>query len=632
MQGGMAVKQAALAHLQAGRNGEAARLFQGMVAQNPGDAESWYYLGIALTRLGDLGQAADAFGRATRAAPRFGQAFYWLGRVRYYQNRLEEAVDAFRQAIRKGYREASVWNELGKAQEQAEDYPAAEKSFRAAMRQNPRDDAACANLARLLHHQGRLEGVEALYRRALELNPANLKAALGYHLSLPIIYEDRSHLEASRRRYEEGVAWLEREVGRFQGPCTRLNDLLARDGFYLAYQGFDDREVQAGFGRFCHALLGHARPQFMQPVPARPVAGRRIRVGYLCHYFHFHTVSYYFGDWIRQADRDRFEVCVYHLDPVRDEVSKGIRAAADLYRPLGGELSAIAQQLRDDALDILVYPEIGMYPRHMWLATLRLAPVQCAAWGHPVTTGLPNIDFFLSAEATEPPGAEAHYTEQLVRLAGLGVSCAPMSPPGTATRADFGLPRDRRLYLCSQSLFKIHVDMDELFTGIAERDPHALMLFFEDGKPEVDRAFRGRIERVFREAGLDPGRHVRFLERLGHQDYLKLSTLVDVMLDTPHFSGGRTSLDAIACGVPLMTLEGAFSRGRQTAGMLRILGLEEWVARTPEDYVAKALALAGDPERRREVSEQMRTRAPRALFGQLSAVRSLEDFYIYAIR
>lgn len=626
MHSAMADKQAALVHLQAGRNREAAQLFRNIVTQNRKDAECWYYLGVSLARLGVLGQSEAALVEATRINSRFGQALYWLGKVRYYQNKLLPAIDAYRKAIKRGCRRTEVWNELGKAQEQLGEYTNAENSFRAAIRQSARDDAAYANLARVLHHQGKQENVDKLYRKALDLNPSNLKAALGYYLSLPIIYEGKDHLLSCRRHYEEGVVKLAKEVNNYLGSKTRFNNLLARDGFYLAYQGFDDREVQARFAEFYRELLGRARPQFMQPMEKRAVAGRRIRVGYLSHYFHHHTVSYYFGDWITRADRDRFEIYVYHLDPVQDKVSAEMRAACDVYKPISGQLSTIAQEIKDDVLDILVYPEIGMYPRHMWLGAFRLAPVQCMAWGHPVTTGLSSIDYFLSADATEPANGDEHYSEQLIRLHGMGVSCSPVQPGNRGARGVFGLPEDRRLYLCSQSLFKIHVDMDELFAFIAVRDPQALILFFRDGKLDVDRVFQRRIARVFECQGLDPEQYVRFMDRVAHEDYLKLSALVDVMLDTMHFSGGRTSLDAIACGVPTVTLEGRYSRGRQTAGMLRILGLENWVARDQTDYVDKAVELAGSKEKQRQVSEQMLEHAPQ-LFDNELAIQSLENFY-----
>ena len=148
----------------------------------------------------------------------------------------------------------------------------------------------------------------------------------------------------------------------------------------------------------------------------------------------------------------------------------------------------------------------------------------------------------------------------------------------------------------------------------------------------MDDPFRQRIRAGFATRGLDPDYHVRILPRLNHADYLRFNTVVDVMLDTPHWSGGRTSFDALACGLPVVTLPGAFSRGRQTYGMLREIGMDELIASDPEDYVRKAVAIATDRERRDRLAQEIRQRAARRLFDNPAPVRSLEEFFSDAAR
>ena len=618
----------ALACLQQGKNEVAMQLFQRMLAQNHKDAESWYYLGILQIRLGHLHEAEKSLNQAIRVNPGFGQAFFWLGKVCYYQNKLEAATMAYGKAIKRGFNGIEVWNDLGKVQEQSGLHEAAEKSFQKAIRLKPDDGAAYAHLARIEHFQGKCSRIKALYKKALAINPGDLKAAFGLYLSLPVIYQDKAHLLECRKSYEQGVEQLIASTDVFLGSKGLVNNLLARDGFYLAYQGLDDKAVQVRFADFYQTLLNHARPGFFQPLQARRRNAARFRIGYLSHYFHRHTVSDYFSGWLTEADRRQFEIFVYHLDPVEDEVSRRISAACDVYKPMTGPLSDIASEVRKDQLDILVYPEIGMYPRHLWLGALRLAPVQCVAWGHPVTTGLSTMDYFISADATEPELAQEHYAEKLIRVEGMGICYTPPVIPEPTSRAALGLPEDRHIYLCSQSLFKIHVDMDAVFAEIAARDSGALILFFKDGRPSVDEVFRHRLEAVFRSHGLDPDVQTCIRERFPYPDYLRLSQVVDVMLDTFHWSGGRTSLDAMACGLATVTLEGRFSRGRQTSGMLRQLGLEEWIARSVDDYIEKAIQLATDDSMRKQVSSRMRQpEIAGRLFGVKHAVRSLEQHY-----
>ncbi len=114
------------------------------------------------------------------------------------------------------------------------------------------------------------------------------------------------------------------------------------------------------------------------------------------------------------------------------------------------------------------------------LAALRLAPVQCAGWGHPVTTGHSTIDAFFTCAAMEPADAAAHYTERLIRLPGIGTRyAAPAAARRTHRARDSVCRRARRCFLCPQSLFKIHPDNDALFARVLAAVPTAQLVLFE---------------------------------------------------------------------------------------------------------------------------------------------------------
>jgi CRISPR-associated protein Csy1 len=190
----------------------------------------------------------------------------------------------------------------------------------------------------------------------------------------------------------------------------------------------------------------------------------------------------------------------------------------------------------------------------------------------------------------EPPDGASHYTEKLVTLPGIGTTYPRPLLPAPATRQHFGLPDDVPLLLCPQSLFKIHPDNDALFARVLGALPSARLVYFEGRHPRLTAAFRARLA----EAGIAAERTV-FLPQCGHDDYLRVNQACDVMLDTIHWSGGNTSLDALACGLPIVTLPGTFMRSRQSAGMLALMGIGELVANDADDYVAIATRLGVDP-------------------------------------
>jgi predicted O-linked N-acetylglucosamine transferase (SPINDLY family) len=239
------------------------------------------------------------------------------------------------------------------------------------------------------------------------------------------------------------------------------------------------------------------------------------------------------------------------------------------------------------------------------LAALRLAPVQCAAWGHPVTTGLATVDVYFTAASMEPDDAGAHYRERLVPLPGLGTRYALPAAPDATSRHAVGLPDDAVLLLCPQSLFKIHPDNDALFARVLAAAPRSQLVLFEGRHPALTAAYLARLDRALAREGISRAGRVHVLPQCTHHDYLRVNRVCDAMLDTLRWSGGNTSLDAIACGLPIVTLPGRYMRGRQSAGMLRTIGVTDSIARDAAQYVDIASRLVDDREFRDDVASRI---------------------------
>jgi predicted O-linked N-acetylglucosamine transferase (SPINDLY family) len=284
----------------------------------------------------------------------------------------------------------------------------------------------------------------------------------------------------------------------------------------------------------------------------------------------------------------------------------------------------IAARIASDDLDVIVHPEVGMTPHSYLLAALRLAPTQLAGWGHPVTTGSDAIDGYLTCAMMEPAEAAGHYVEPLVPLPGLGVDYAmPTAPPPTA-RNTFGLPAAGRLYLCAQSLFKVHPDMDALLAAILEADPEGVLVFFQATAQAVTERFAARLQGLLAARGIPARAQVKFLPRMNGAGFRRALSAVDVVLDTVHWSGGNTTLDAFAAGTPVVALPGRFMRGRQSAAMLEAMGLAELVARDANDYVRIAVEAAGDRERNAGLRAAI-ARERGVLFDRPEAIAALQS-------
>src|SRR5260221_8662605 len=375
-------------------------------------------------------------------------------------------------------------------------------------------------------------------------------------------------------------------------------------------------------------MLEVLRPSMGELLASRiPAAGRaRIRVGFCSHFFFNCTVGRYFASWVTRLDRSRFEVFVYYTNEWVADDTRTIAAAAERFRHLPGRsFDVVAQEIAADELDALVYPELGMHGETFSLASLRLAPVQAAGWGHPITTGLPNIDYFLSSREMEPDDAAASYRERLVLLPGLGTRYAMPAAPKQATREEFELPADATLYLVPQSLFKIHPGNDTLLAEVMARDPKGRLVFFAAPYDAVTATFQARLSSALADHGLKREERAICMRYMAHAPYLRVNAVCDVMLDTLHWSGGNTSLDALACGLPVVTLPGHLMRGRQSMAMLRLLGVDELVASDAADYVAKAARIGTDREMRAALSGRIKAGLP-TLFDRDEPIRDLQNF------
>ncbi len=437
------------------------------------------------------------------------------------------------------------------------------------------------------------EGRQRL-RALFEVEGGSFAQACQAAFSHDVVYRDHAHLHKEAESLADGLAWL-------AGQKPRVKDWtdLAWSHFFRAYQGVDHLPAYRAYGKQLQQALAAlpSTPLATPPVRERP------RVLMVSSFFRDCTVGHYFSSWVDGLVQRGFEVQLLQLGPQQDAFTDSLfgQASSGFVVP---DIAALQQHMESAQPDLLLFPELGMDARLFPLAARRWAPVQLVAWGHPETTGL-ELDGFISCAEMEPEDAQAHYSEPLLLLPGLGTAYTPAEAISGLTRADFHLPEGVPLVLLPHALFKIHPDCDALWAQVAEQVPEAQFVLFEDPAPLTTPLF---LERLYQKI---PAARIRVFRNLPRGHYLALNGLCDLMLDSLHFSAGNTALDAISAGLPMVTLPGAYMRGRQTAFMLRRLGLEEWIAKNQEDYVQKAVDLLQQAEQREAVRQTLLRNQPR---------------------
>lgn len=600
-------------HEREGRYAEALECFEAASGSSPAPLVL-VDLGSAFGRFGRLETAQECYRRALAARPDLALAHYGLGITLASQGRHAEALTRYEQAVACRPNDPRFQSARADALKDTGRLDEAIAGYERALALDPENFEARNHLGTVYENQGRLAEAAACYDALLarhESPAVRFKRAT----LLPVIYTSGEDLLDHRRRLTEGLDRLVAEGLRLDP----VRDMLP-PSFYLAYQGQNDIDVHRSIASLC----AESSRDFTARRQARPRQDRRLRIGFVSSFFRHHTIGKLTRGLVAELARERFQVTVCSLGAAEDGMAQWIGEHADRTVALPIRPAPARRRLAEEAFDVLFYPDIGMSPAAFALAVSRLAPVQCVSWGHPVTTGLPSIDYFLSSRLLEPEDAREHYSEELVLLESLPTyyyrPTAP-TPDAGSPRERHGLAPDDHVYLCPQSLFKLHPDFDRALGAILAGDPRGRVVLVEGLYAHWGDELRGRFRRRF---GALADR-IQFLPRMAEADFLGLLASADVMLDPWHFGGGNSSYEALALGTPIVTLPGAFLRGRVTLGCYRKIGILDGVARDADDYVERALRLGTDPDERSALAERLRA-ANGPLFEDAGAVREIEAF------
>jgi protein O-GlcNAc transferase len=567
---------------------DAASAFRTAINRDPDFGLAFINLGIVCRQLGDGEGAKAALTRASVLLPQSVLAWTELGHSHRSAGSVADAEMCLERALALDASVANTWAALGNLFTETFNFPRAKHCFERVLALEPAHESALSTLGFVLGEMGETAAAGAVLNANTQ-HPQSLPRRVRSCLLLPQIYSDSDDVHRWRERFNIGLDALLAEDEASEDVWR-----IGQSNFLLAYQGQNDRDFQARYARFLQKLIHQQRPDYLL-LPKADAKRKRSRVVFVSSFFRQCTVGHYFRSWITDLDPAVFERIVIHTGWQPDEFGAALQAQCDQFHVVRGGVLQVADAVRALAPDIIIYPEVGMAVTNYLLVNMRMAPVQIAAWGHPVTTGSSEIDYFLTCDAMEPDDAAAHYAERLLMLPGIGTRYAmPMSVDASISRESFALSRDQHLYICPQSLFKIHPDNDAIYIDIITRDTKAVLLFFQSDQPAVTEAFSQRLARGMAEHAIAPRNQIKFLPRMDAASFRGALSIADVMLDTLHWSGGNTSLDALSVAAPIVSLPGEFMRGRQTAAMLRAMDAHELIADNRAAYVEHALALAGD--------------------------------------
>ncbi len=594
---------------------------------NSNFALAYFDLGCLYTSHKEWGRAKEQFKKAINVDCNFYKAYNNLGVVNIELGNNKKAVTAFEKAIdiKPGFQDPYL--HLGRLWLNT-DYTKSIKYYKHALLINSCKDDDCFCYGYALEAVNDTKSARNQFSAAYELNNSNLRALWSKNLCLPIIYDNDDEIIYWRSVWSKGIKRLRAEIEEIKWESAEhaLQFISYTTNFHLHYQGYNDRKLQSAYGEMLNYIGAMACPENRKLAEDKITTLSKIKVAFVIpHSSTRHTIYKLFKGWVEKINRKLFEV--HGIIPVDCNTAEkeSIEMIFDQSHFIGNEkIVNQINKIKSFTFDVIIYTDIGMIYAVQPLASLRLAPVQCATWGHPVTSGLETIDYFISSKLMEPQNAEEHYTEKLIELSNLSINynCEVNIEPSKITE---------NIFFCSQSIYKILPEFDCIIAQIAIQLRDAKFLFLNHPAKEITNKFKSRIRNNFKKFGLNSEEFCVFLPRCEEKEFLNIINNTKIIIDTIHWSGGNTSLEAISCGKPVITLPGDMMRSRHTFAMLKLLSLEELIAKDQRQLIKIAIRLATDDSKYDQIVCKL-NKNKKLLFNDMTPVLELEKFMENAVK
>ena len=587
-------------YFELGESQKAISCYEKAIQIQPDYANAHYNLGLIFKDLGEFQKAIRCYEKAIQINPNFAGTHNNLGNVLKDLGEFQKAIRCYEKAIQINPNFAGTHNNLGLVFKDLGEFQKAIRCYEKAIQINPNFVGAHNNLGAVYFELGEPQKAISFYEKVIQMEPNDLTSHWLSMNTFPIIYENLKEIDLFRKRFEDGIKKINYLLDtQLQYTKKQIVDAMkSSTNFYLSYQGRNDINLQQKYANLIERLTEKIYPQFHQKKTINKSI-KFIKIGFVSSFFKNHTISMLFKNWIIKLNRNFFSIFVYYIGNEFDKTTSQIKESSNHFFN-HTDIERLIGRISKDKLDILFYLDIGMDPTTQILASLRLASIQCTTWGHPVTSGLKNIDYFFSSELMKKKDSQKYYSEKLINLPGIGIDydhcdISNIKKPNIIKKSN------KVIFLNLQSLFKLLPQDDHIYLDILKKQPNCSFWFIHGVRNSISSIFKERISKLFQNHNLSFNEYFIFHPRCAKDEYLGLIEQSDIILDSLNWSGGNTSLEAISLNKPIVTCPSKFMRGRHAYSILKKLNIEETIASSKEKYVEIAVRLAKDNDFRNSI-------------------------------
>ena len=564
---------------------EAIKCFQNAIKINPYIPEGYYNLGNSLLEMGRYEKSIKYFQKAIKIKPNYIKAHLNLGNVYVKLNDFQNAIAFYEKIIEIDDRNLDAYHKL----------------------------------AILYCDICKIEESQKNFKKLLKLEPNNILNKINQALLLLPIYKSKDEINLYRDMFISGLSKLQ----KYKYITDKPGSEVELNFYYLAYHNKNNLGILKKISKLFRKMIPSINYVSKNTFNKKKLG--KIKIGFISEFLTNHTVGKLFGGLIKNIDKTKFNVIIFHAENVKkSDIKNEIDVSADKVIELKNKISEQQIQVDNENLDIVFYPDLGMSPTTYFLAFSRFAPVQIASWGHTETSGIDTIDYFISSKLFENNKAQKNYSEKLICLDRVPTYFElPKKINKLKSRRELGLPENSNLYGCPQSLFKLHPDCDYTFSEILKKDSDGYIVLIEsEGKGKFwSKILKNRWLKKFPILN----QRVIFTKQLSQEDFFSLSNCVDVLLVPQNFGGGNTTLEAMIFGTPSITIEGDYLRTNITSGLYKqIKILNPPVVKNINEYINLAVKLARNKTQNKYLREITKKAANKYLFKNDKTIKEIE--------
>jgi FkbM family methyltransferase len=564
----------------------------------PGDADAFKGLGETFLELGRTDDAAECLKHANELRPGSIPILFSLAGIFQRMRDYGKAAEFYRKVLDMDPDNADAWNNLGTALIESGSTEEGVLSLHRGAELNPDSPEVYYNIGKGLENLGRLSEALSFYQKTLDLNP-HFSSAWN---NIGNIYKDQGNCEKALSFYKTALESSHSDSTISKIPISGIHSNILLTMHYSEVINPEELFNQHREWNSTHAsLLKGYVPEHGNDRSRN----RKLRIGYISPDFRSHSVAYFIQSILAAHNRADFEIFCYSNVAHPDSATKLFKAMADHWRDIYGPDEMISDIIQSDRIDILVDLAGHTGNNRLTLFARKPAPVQVTYLGYPNTTGLDTMDYRITDAVTDPTGiADKWYSEKLIRLQNCLLCYEP--PEGTPDITD--LPATKTGYITFGSFnnrTKITQRTVNTWSGILHALPDSRLIL--KAKAFTDSQVKEQLLDHFMTQNIDPDRITILSFTASKKDHFELYNTIDISLDTFPYNGTTTTCEALWMGVPVIALKGDVHVSRVSMSILSSIGLAEFAVDSPEEYVVKAVNLAGDIERLKYLRHNLRT-------------------------